>query len=133
MENNKQSFFGFRKAFIKNDKIPVYARFLLIVLMCFKGKNEYCWVSQGKLAEIMCSHRDTVRKNLRILQKRGYLKAQMRGIGRSLLYAPSYTPIYAGLGDTTLRPNENERQRPVEFPRALSIDSGNKKGRVSNV
>lgn len=141
MENNKQNsyskntpiFYGFRKAFLKNDQIPVPARFLLVLLMSFKGKNEYCWVSQGKLAKIMCSHRDTVRKNLRILQKNGYLKIKMQGIGRSLNYAPSYMPIYVGLRGKTLRPDENERQRPAGFPRLLSINSGNNKGGLGHV
>lgn len=133
MENNKQNFYGFRKAFIKNDKLLVNARFLLIVLMCFKGKNESCWVSQGKLAKIMICHRDSIRKYLRILQKSGYLKIKRRGVGRSLLYAPSYTPIYVGLGGRTLLPNENDRQRPAGFVRVLSIDSGNIERRRSNV
>lgn len=131
--DKKIAFYGFRKAFIKNVGVPVHARLLLILLMTYKGKNEFCWVSQGLLANIMLCHRDSVRKYLRILQKKGYLKAKQRGIGRSLLYAPSYTPIYAGLNGRTLPPNEKGRQRPNDFHRALSINSGNIVKEVKNV
>jgi len=121
--------YGFRKAFIQNVCLPLEARFLLILLMSFKGKNKDCWPSQRKLATVMGRSKDTVHKYLNILRKEGYLSVKTRGIGRSLLYAPSYWKISAGGDDKSTeikKPAEISTQEPAETTPLRSISSGNK-------
>lgn len=125
---SKQSY-GFRKAFIRDGNIPLEARFLLILLMTYKGKNENCWPSQGTLGKDMNLSRDTVRKYLKVLSGAGHLKIKFRGIGRSLLYEPSYWKISAGKagnGKEEGKPTEIPRHEPAENLGHRSISSGNK-------
>jgi biotin operon repressor len=131
--NDNKAKYAYRKAFLMDVKILVKARFLLVLLFCFKGNNEYCWPSEGTLGKIMGCSRDSIRKYLRILQKHGNLKIQRRGIGRSLLYAPSYLPIYAGQMSKKVVPVENQRREPAEFQRVLSINTENKERGIENV
>jgi len=126
---NKQAFYGFRKAFIQNPVIPHPARFLLILLLTYKGKNNACWPSQGDLSKKMGVSKDTIRKYLGILEKEGYLITKSRGVGRSLLYTPSYWKISAGKEESTekdLEPGEITIHEPDEFSTTRSIVSGNK-------
>lgn len=131
---DKQLFYGFRKAFIRNSSIPVEARLLLILLITYLGKNKNCWASQGKLAKDMGCDVDTVRKYLRILQEAGHLIMQNRGIGRSLLYTPSYLIISAGKTEKiekNTKPAEILSQTPTETPEHRSITSGNKEETIT--
>lgn len=130
---SKQLFYGFRKAFIKNSHIPLEARFLIVLLFTYVGKNKKCWPSQGELAKRMDRNTDTVRKYLGVLEREGHLKIESQGIGRSLLYAPSYWKISAGKAA-----NRDGEEKPTEIPRhelaeALghrSINPGNKEREI---
>ncbi len=127
--NDKQSFYGFRKAFIKDFEISMEARFLLILLLTYKGKNSTCWPSIGELSKRMGKNKDTVRKYLRELEAKGYLKTRSRGIGRSHLYTPSYWKISAGQTTHTQKnekPAEETICQPAESTLNRSISSGNK-------
>lgn len=124
----KQSVYGFRKAFIKNPSLSIEARFLLILLITFKGINPTCWPSLATLAKIMNRSRDSVRKYLKELRINGFLKIASRGIGRSHSYTPSYIKIYAGKSNElnqSPKPAEETLQRPDESFRDRSIVSGN--------
>jgi len=121
--------YAFRKAFIRNEKFPLEARFLLILLITYKGKNESCWPSQGTLGKVMNRNKDTVRKYLKVLSDAGHLKIKSRGMGRSLLYTPSYWKISASKvvnKEEEEKPTETSRQEPAETLAHRSISSGNK-------
>lgn len=125
----KEGFYGFRKAFIKNKEISLESRFIMILLMTFKGKNETCWPSLGTLAKIANRSSDSIRKYLKELKINGYLKVVSRGIGRSLSYAPSYLKVYAGYVEKIDNPDKRAeiiRQGPDDISRDRSITSGNK-------
>lgn len=124
-----QLYYGFRKAFLKNEKLPLEARFIIVLLFTYKGKNKECWPSQGELAKRMNRDIDTVRKYLMILRQEGYLKIVSRGIGRSLLYTPSYMKISVGSlveKNNSQEPVEIAKQEPIETPTQRSIVSKNK-------
>ncbi len=126
---DKQSFYGFRKAFIKNPEVSALARFTLILLLTFKGKNDGCWPSVGTLAKHLGLNRDTVRKYTNELVEKGYLIKHSRGIGRSLLYIPSYWKISLGsnyIDNQKDKPTEKTIHQPDEFTLNRSISSGNK-------
>lgn len=126
---SKQSFYGFRKAFIQNTEITLEAKFLLILLKSHLGKNPTCWPSLSTLGRKMGRSRDSVRKYLKELQTKGYLNTFSRGIGRSHAYAPSYFKISAGDSLKTnqfIEPAEKTRPQPDESFRDRSIVSGNK-------
>ncbi len=124
-QESKTVFYGFRKAFIKNSSIPLEARFLLILLMTYKGKNNSCWPSIGEISKRYGKNRDTVRKYLIVLEKEGHLKIVSRGIGRSNLYTPSYWKISAG-HPTDNKPTEESLPQPNEITLNRSISSENK-------
>ena len=116
---DKKIYYGFRKAFIQSSVISLEARFLLVLLMTYKGKNAYCWPSQGELGRRLNRSRSTVRKYLMILKTKGHLRIERRGIGRSLSYFPNYLPIQK------IKPDKRVRQEPGQILTARSIDSGN--------
>lgn len=133
-QNVNNFHYGFRKAFIKNTNFALEARFLLILLMTYKGKNTNCWPSQGELGRVMNRSRDSVRKYLTILEEAGHLKVKSRGIGRSLLYEPSYWGIYAGTKEKHNKegkPAEIPRLQPTESFRDRSISLGNKEEKIN--
>lgn len=125
---DKNLFYGFRKAFIKNNTLPLEARFLLILLMTYKGKNKSCWPSIGEISKRMGKNRDTVRKYLIVLETSGHLIIESRGIGRSHLYSPSYIKISSGITNIneTTKPAEKYIYQPNESTLNRSINSGNK-------
>lgn len=119
---------GFRKAFIQNKDLPLEARFLLILLMTYKGLHEYCYPSQGTLAKILNRNTDSVRKYMNILEQEGYVKIKSRGIGRSLNYAPSYFKISVGTSQISKQPSKPPviiREEPPESVGNRSISSRN--------
>lgn len=124
-KENKTAFYGFRKAFIKNSSIPLEARFLLILLMTYKGKNNSCWPSIGEISRRYGKNRDTVRKYLIALEKEGHLRITSRGIGRSNLYTPSYWKISTGQPND-YKPTEESISQPNETTLNRSISSENK-------
>ena len=133
--NDKPAFYGFRKAFIKNNSLPLESRFLLILLMTYKGKNQSCWPSIGELSSKFGKNKDTVRKYLIVLEQAGYLKINSRGIGRSRLYTPSYFKISAGSINNPMQnpqPNEILLHQPIESTLNRSISLGNKDNGFKN-
>ena len=129
VSNNKRVFYGFRKAFIQNNEISPLARFTLIMLFTFKGKNESCWPSVGKLASCMGINRDTTRKYINELVSKGYVIKKSRGIGRSLLYTPSYWKISSGNNKKKVEktePAEKTIHQPAEITLNRSINTENK-------
>lgn len=132
---DKQSFYGFRKAFIKNPEVSALARFTLILLLTFKGKNSGCWPSVGTLAKHLRLNRDTVRKYTNELVEKGYLIKYSRGIGRSLYYIPSYWKISSGSNHSDNqkdKPTEEKIHQPTEITLNRSISSGNKDSTFKN-
>lgn len=126
---DKQIFYGFRKAFIQNSEVSMESRFLLILLLTYKGTNPSCWPSIGELSKKYAKNKDTVRKYLKELEAKGFLKIQSRGIGRSNLYTPSYRKISAGTVAITkpyTKPPEETTYQPTESTLNRSISSGNK-------
>jgi hypothetical protein len=126
---SKTAFYGFRKAFIHNADISPESRLLLIDLMTYKGENTECWPSQTKLSKDIGRNKDSIRKYLKELISNGYLKVHSRGIGRSLLYAPSYWKISSGyVKDKSKdeKPAEEIVDQPAESTLNRSISSGNK-------
>lgn len=126
---DKKFFYGFRKVFIKNYTIPAYARFLLILLFTFKGKNTNCWPSIGTLSKCLGLNKDTTRKYLKVLEKEGYLKIESRGIGRSNRYTPSYCKFSSGSQSQKteiIKPAEETIRQPSDSTLNRSINSENK-------
>ena len=127
--NNKQTFYGFRKAFLKNPEVSMEARFLIVLLFCYKGKNLFCWPSMGELSRICGKNKDTIRKYFKELEIHNYLKIRSRGIGRSHLYTPSYCRISSGSNQSETpiaKPAEETMHQPDETTLNRSISSGNK-------
>lgn len=125
----KGEFYGFRKAFIKSPELSAMARFTLILLVCYLGKNKHCWPSVGELSKCLRVNKDTTRKYLKELEKRSHLIIKSRGIGRSHLYTPSYYRISSGPGQIICqetKPAEETIHRPAEIALNRSISSGNK-------
>jgi len=92
---------GVRKAFIKNRRLSLGARFLIWVLMAYKGSDDYCYPSLHCLGLVCGVHRSTIKRWIKELKCSGYLKTKPRGFKKTLLFFPSYTPKYkARLGDT---------------------------------
>lgn len=129
LKGKKAAFHGFRKAFIQNSEISALARFVLVLLITFKGKNEVCWPSVGTLAKHLGLNKDTTCKYINELVRKGFLIKRSRGIGRSLLYAPSYWKISSGsnyINGQEARLTEKTLHQPTETTLNRSIDSGNK-------
>jgi biotin operon repressor len=126
---DKQAFYGFRKAFIRNTDLSPEARLILIIMMTHKGKNSYCWPSHRTLCKELGRNRDSIRKYIKELIFHGYLVTKSQGIGRSLLYTPSYWKISAGSTSTTKqdeKPAEENIHQPADSTLNRSISSGNK-------
>ena len=74
-------------------------------------------------------NKDTIRKYLKELVTKGYLKTQSRGIGRSHLYTPSYCKTSSGFSTNIQqgeKPAEKTIHQPAETTLNRSISSGNK-------
>lgn len=121
ISGDNKIYHGFRKSFIQNGSISLEARFILVLLMTYKGKNENCWPSQGTLGKNINRSRRTVSKYLKELERRGFLKISSRGYGRSLLYSPNYLPVQK----VNTKPAKTATQRPTQTITARSIDSEN--------
>ena len=121
--------YGFRKAFIQDANISMGARFLLILLMTYKGMNDFCWPSVRELSNKFGKNKDTVRKHLRELEQKGYLVTRSRGIGRSHLYIPTYHKNSSGLTANISfkqKPTEENIVQPAESTLNRSVTLGNK-------
>ena len=133
---NKPAFYGFRKAFIQSTELSVEAKFLLIDLMTYKGMHAECWPSQAKLSRDIGRNKDSVRKYLKELISNGHLMVRSRGIGRSILYAPSYWKISSGQGIKTpddVKVAEETKVQPTESTLNRSIDSKNKDNTLKGI
>ena len=83
-----------RRTFLKNTDLSLSARFLLVLLMTFKGANQSCWPSSRTLAKICRVDPRSIYSWRKELEKFGYLKTERRGKNKSLRYWPSYIPKY---------------------------------------
>lgn len=119
--NSKFIHHGFRKAFIRNSILSPESRLLLIILMSYKGENSQCWPSVGSLSKNLGRNRDSVRKYIKELKSNGYLITNSRGMGRSLLYTPSYWGISAG-PLTIIQQDEQPAEKTVHQPDETTLN-----------